>query len=134
MSDLPKSGDTPLIRTDFSDEAAWADLLRIATTPSEDEFLANLHVINEKGFDGVSAEQIGNSARDSDHAVLFVADRTTMTHPDRPVLCLSVSVPEQMFRVIPSELWSVENNLSLANMDFDEFAGAAQADGVFRGF
>lgn len=57
-----------------------------------------------------------------------------MTHPDWPVLCLDVSAPEQMFRVIPSELWSVENNLSLANMDFDEFAGAAHADGVFRGF
>jgi hypothetical protein len=27
----------------------------------------------------------------------------------------------------------VENNLSLANMDFDEFADAVDADGVFRG-
>jgi hypothetical protein len=128
------SGDTPLIRTDFSDDAAWADLVRAATTRSTDGFLANLNVIDETRFDGASAEQIGNAARDTDHAVLFVADRMTMTHPDRPVLCLDASAPEQTFRLIPSELWSVENNLSLANMDFEEFAGAAGADGVFRGF
>jgi len=28
----------------------------------------------------------------------------------------------------------VENNLSLANMDFEEFADSVDADGVFRGF
>jgi hypothetical protein len=28
----------------------------------------------------------------------------------------------------------VENNLSLANMDFHEFADNVGADGVFRGF
>jgi hypothetical protein len=28
----------------------------------------------------------------------------------------------------------VENNLSLFNMDFFEFADAVEADGVFRGF
>ena len=49
-------------------------------------------------------------------------------------MCLDASAPEQTFRVIPSELWSVENNLSLANMDFEEFAGAAGAEGVFLGF
>ena len=42
--------------------------------------------------------------------------------------------PGRTFRVIPSEMWSVENNLSLANMDFDEFADAVDAAGIFRGF
>ncbi|ALV31684.1 hypothetical protein [Streptomyces sp. CdTB01] len=36
-------------------------------------------------------------------------------------------------RVVVAELWSIENNLSGANMDFEEFAGAVD-DGVFRGF
>src|SRR5687768_4670487 len=66
MVDLPKSGDAPLIRSDFSDETAWAELLEKATAPSEHGFLANLHVINDRDFEGVSAEQIGNAARDSD--------------------------------------------------------------------
>ncbi|MDH6214469.1 hypothetical protein M2283_001752 [Streptomyces pseudovenezuelae] len=33
-----------------------------------------------------------------------------------------------------AELWSIENNLSGANMDFEEFADAVDDDGVFRGF
>ncbi|MFK4804121.1 DUF6924 domain-containing protein [Streptomyces sp. MPA0124] len=37
-------------------------------------------------------------------------------------------------RVVAAELWSIENNLSEANMDFEEFAGAVDDDGVFRGF
>ncbi|MGW3141770.1 DUF6924 domain-containing protein [Streptomyces sp. NPDC001139] len=36
-------------------------------------------------------------------------------------------------RVVAAELWSIEN-LSGANMDFEEFAGAVDDDGVFRGF
>jgi hypothetical protein len=35
---------------------------------------------------------------------------------------------------VPAELWSVENNLSLANMDFHQFADNVAPDGVFRGF
>jgi hypothetical protein len=42
--------------------------------------------------------------------------------------------PGRTFRVVPSELWAVENNLSLSNMDFEEFAEAVDGDGVFRAF
>jgi hypothetical protein len=31
-------------------------------------------------------------------------------------------------------MWGVENNLSVANMDFHEFADNVEDDGVFRGF
>jgi hypothetical protein len=31
-------------------------------------------------------------------------------------------------------MWGVENNLSIANMDFEEFADAVGPDGIFRGF
>lgn len=37
-------------------------------------------------------------------------------------------------RVVAAELWSIENNLVEANMDFEEFVGAIDDDGVFRGF
>jgi hypothetical protein len=55
--------------------------------------------------------------------------------PEHPVLALDLySDPGRTLRVIPSEMWGVENNLSLANMDFEEFADAVDKDGVFRGF
>jgi hypothetical protein len=31
-------------------------------------------------------------------------------------------------------MWSVENNLSLSNLDYDDFANSVDAFGVFRGF
>jgi hypothetical protein len=42
--------------------------------------------------------------------------------------------PGRTFRAAPSEVQSIENNLSLANMDFFEFAESVGPDGVFRGF
>ena len=36
--------------------------------------------------------------------------------------------------VVPGQVWSIENNLSIANMDFFEFADRTDPDGVFRGF
>jgi len=38
------------------------------------------------------------------------------------------------FRCIPSELWGVENNLNIANMDWDEFVAVTDQHRVFRGF
>jgi hypothetical protein len=38
------------------------------------------------------------------------------------------------FRSIPSEVEAIVANLSLANMDFAEFADKVDPDGIFRGF
>jgi hypothetical protein len=37
------------------------------------------------------------------------------------------------FRCIPAELWAVENNLNIANMDWEDFADEVDASGVYRG-
>jgi hypothetical protein len=42
--------------------------------------------------------------------------------------------PGRTFRVFPSQAWGVENNLSIANMGFEEFLESAGKDGIFRGF
>jgi len=62
-------------------------------------------------------------------------DRVALTDPEHPILVVDLmDQPGRTFRVIPSEAWGVENNLSIANMGFEEFAEAADEDGVFRGF
>jgi hypothetical protein len=38
------------------------------------------------------------------------------------------------FRCVSPELWDVENNLSIGNMDWEEFVSEIGHDGVFRGF
>jgi hypothetical protein len=65
----------------------------------------------------------------------MVADRVAHTEPDHALLVVDLhKEPGRTFRVVPSEAWGVENNLSLANMDFEEFADAVDEHGVFRGF
>lgn len=68
------------------------------------------------------------------HALLVVADARTMLDAEMPLLCVDPVATDRQFRVRPDELWGVENNISLANMDFSEFADAVDHDGVFRGF
>jgi hypothetical protein len=66
---------------------------------------------------------------------VVVVDRTAISHPEHPVLVLDLFDPSsQTFRALPWAVQAIENNLSLSNMDFEEFAGAADEDGVFRGF
>jgi len=73
--------------------------------------------------------------KDAERSYLFVADRTAMTHPEKPVLVMDFfEEPGRTFRVIPTEMWGVENNLTLANMGFEEFADNVDSDGIFRGF
>jgi len=134
MAPIPNTEDTLLIRTDFSHDVAWSEVIAAVETPSADGFLANLHIINQSAFDGISAQHLRALAADTDHAAMFVADEITMTAPEHPVLCIDLLGSGRSFRIVPEELWGAENNLSLANMDFDEFADAVDDDGVFRGF
>jgi hypothetical protein len=83
---------------------------------------------------------------------IFIVDSNTLTNDEYPVLVVGFSpnsprledyqrpprkIPSadiRIFRAIPSTVQSIENNLSIANMDFEEFAESVDADGVFRGF
>nr|WP_232660302.1 hypothetical protein [Pseudonocardia sp. TRM90224] len=76
-------------------------------------------------------------------SVFFVADTAAMASAEHPLLVPAPSRgPEQVdhneppraeFRVVVTSLWSVENNLSISNMDWEEFADSVDDDGVFRG-
>jgi hypothetical protein len=66
----------------------------------------------------------------------------TLTNGEHPILAAWVlprqagdERPDQLsFRVIVSELPSVENNINLANMDWEDFTQAVGEDAIFRGF
>lgn len=67
--------------------------------------------------------------------MLFIPDSRALKSPDHPIKVVDLRPTEELpFLCIPSELWGVDNNLNLANMDWREFAGAVDDDGVFRGF
>lgn len=67
---------------------------------------------------------------------MFVADAVTFSSPEHPlvVIDLSEEEPTHWFRALPRQVQAIENNLSIANMDFWDFSEAADPDGIFRGF
>jgi len=88
-------------------------------------------------FDGVPWDAVKAAVPANAHraSVLFIADTTSLTSPDHPVLVVDLlDDGRRPFRCIPPELWAVDNNLNIANMDWADFADAAGESGVFRGF
>lgn len=134
-STIPARGSV-VVRTDFSDPERWRAAIAAMSTPSEpDGFLAYVTFVDDPAFADMAPDQVlGRTHGQND--CLFVADRAALLDDQWPVLYLELHGPDRgrSFRVVASELWSVENNLSLSNMDFAEFADATDPDGVYRGF
>ena len=124
-----------LIRTDFSDDAAWQATLA-AVVARYGIFLGSFHVVDDAANASASKEEIVRRLGPGfDHSYIFLVDSVTLAHPERPVLVVDLyDRPLREFRAIPAEVGAIQINLSLANMDFEDFAGAADPDGIFRGF
>ncbi|MEU8800472.1 hypothetical protein [Spirillospora sp. NPDC048819] len=136
MKMLPRSGATLLVRTDFHDPEKWKALQATIDTPNEDGFMASARVLDDPAYQDLSTEQILALVPDAPgYRLLTVVDKTTVGSPEMPLLVIDLlEEPRGEIRVIATEFWSIENNLSLANMDFHEFADAVAEDGIFRGF
>ena len=134
MKPLPKSDQALVVRTDFSDDAAWRAVAAAIRQPV-DGFFAYVDLVDDRAFEGATVDQLVELGADVSKSFLIVADRETMAGAEHTLLVLDVFVDlGRNFRAIPATIQSIENNLSITNMDFEEFAAAADADGVYRGF
>lgn len=129
----------PVIRTDFSDEPVWMAVYAALQVPDvETGYQADVTCHSDRRFAGLDMTQITESLSSEPHGFVFIVDSTTLTHPEHPILVVDLrDNPGRSFRVIPSEIAAVEANLSLANLDFADFADHAAAtwpDGIHRGF
>lgn len=134
MKSLPESEPPLVIRTDFSSAEAWKEVCQLIEQP-HGLFRASVTFVDDPAFDGLSRSDLRALDPDGRHTFIFLADRVTMTHAERPVLVLDLFEDSELeFRAIPSEVASIENNLSIGNMDPGDFAGSVGEDGIFRGF
>src|SRR6185503_12588861 len=103
--------------------------VRIAvTTPIEEDFLPDLHVVDDPAYRDATADQLVALA--PEWALLVLADRTALASAELPLLVVRVSPRGSgRLRVAAEHLYSIENNISLANMDWEEFTSAADEDG-----
>ncbi|CAE7254396.1 unnamed protein product [Symbiodinium natans] len=149
-----------VVRTHFSEsDKRWQILQDELVAPQgEDQFRAYVRFQNdESAFSGLRPIEVVNALPDNyPQLYVFVADEDTLTTKESTVLVISFEPGDaaeagegqdakpkpkdvkaedlRSFRAVPSAVQCVENNLSIANMDFDDFLESSGSDGVFRGF
>ncbi|WP_232792400.1 DUF6924 domain-containing protein [Actinacidiphila yeochonensis] len=135
---LPAADDitTLVIRTDFSDDAAWAALQR--ALDDGQEFSAATYV-DDRRFAGVTVEALvaeDAAAEDEDRTCeVCLADAVALGDPAFPLLAVDLyAEPGRTFRLPARWFPEISVNLSLANLDFSDYADTADPSGVFRGF
>lgn len=135
---LPQPDDMTslVLRTDFSNDAAWETVQ--AAVDGAIEYRQATYV-SDPDFAGVSIRELvdaDNAASDDEKLTyLFLADTATMA--DEEYLLLAVDLfdePGRAFRVPPYWFADIAANLSIANMDFSDFADSVDGTGTFRGF
>jgi hypothetical protein len=135
MKLLPRTEAALVLRTDFSDQAAW-EVIRAEIRRPVDFFIAHLEFVDDEAYRELTKEQLlrlvpGNY----EHSFMILVDRTAVSSPEHPLLIVDLlHEPGREFRAVPSQIQGIENNLSIANMFFEEFADNVDEDGVFRGF
>lgn len=92
MLSLPSSESSLLVRTDFTDDAAWQRVRSAALAESVDGFRGYVTVIDDRAYDGASWADVCQAATaGGEHAaVLFIADHSALGE-DHPIQVLDLS-------------------------------------------
>jgi hypothetical protein len=133
---LPESEIYLLVRTYFGADDAWQALRELIEAGSEQGFLANVVFVDERRFEGFSIEELEavHPHRSDGWDVMYVADERAVKESSHPLLVVRVGRPEDLpFRCRADWLHEVDANLSLANLDWDDFRGQIDESGVFGG-
>jgi len=147
-----------VIRTFFSDDHTWVLIKKLVSAPQRDplsgmDFAANVRFIDDPSLANLTGYEIvrilpadypgfvafifdSESNKDREHSLLVVGfapqgdDVENLERKPNQVPLTDI----KMFRAIPATIQAIENNLSIANMDFDDFRTAVDKDGIFRGY
>ncbi|MGD1950869.1 MAG: hypothetical protein ACFB14_14645 [Leptolyngbyaceae cyanobacterium] len=151
----PLNGADPwVVRTDFSNDDIWMRICNLISAPQiegEMQFFAYVDYVNDDSHREQQPVDLVRSLPDTyPDMVCFAVDRDCIENPEHPILVIGFypsdnesfeRLPHETpaadiatFRAVPSQIQGIQNNLSLANMDFEDFADSVDKDGVFRGF
>ncbi|MEU3613850.1 hypothetical protein ABZ725_16240 [Streptomyces sp. NPDC006872] len=135
---LPQPEDLTslVLRVDFDDDTAW-EALRTAVEALDGGPHATW--VSDPRYEGVGIPELmrEDNAADEDEQLtsLFLADAHAMAGAEHSLLALDLyDEPGRTFRVPARWFPDISANLSIANMDFEDFADCADASGTFRGF
>jgi len=136
---LPITQDALLIRTESENEDAWkaiCDLIRQPVHDGPHIFHAHVEFLDDPHFRSITVEELlARVPSDYPHSFLMAVDKAATQSPEFPVLVIDLYYDRgRTFRAVPTAIQGIENNLSIANMGFYEFADHVDEDGVFREF
>ncbi|MFE4933453.1 DUF6924 domain-containing protein [Streptomyces sp. NPDC056647] len=139
-----------IIRTDYSDEQAWAAVKAELMRPWGDgDFESYVHIADDPKWAGYTSAQIPSAAlADEELSVVFLADCDSMGDGPITLLAVAMSAREECdsdeefeadggeFRTVPAGVHEMHANLMIANLSFGDFKEAAEDEpqGTFQGF
>jgi len=135
MAPLSKTENVVLLRTDFTNQEVWEMICAIVREPVGD-FVACIDFVDDIEYAGFAPEDLPKVISEGYvHPILILLDNISIWDPEHSLVVVDLSTDfGHTFRAVPAQIQSIENNLSIANMDFYEFADAVDDDGIFRGF
>lgn len=127
-----------LLRTDYSDDDAWhAAVAAIAESYDDSDFERlglPVQPVESPELDGLTPRDVVELPREGFLSCVAVADAQTMK--DLTILLVDLNEFNQQvgrtFRTTPQQIEPILVSLSIANVDFFEFADSADPDGVLR--
>ena len=137
MKQIPKTENALVLRTDFSNQGTWdAICAEIQKPVGIFHFRANVDFLDDQVYADITKNQLLTLIpANYGHSFIIIVDQTAMSQPEHALLIVDLYEGSgNEFRAIPMQVQGIENNLSIANMDFEEFAAAVDEDGIFRGF
>lgn len=143
MKPLPVTYASAVLRVDFEDDDAWQRVRDAALAPFSPAD-SHLAVLDDRDYEGLDLTGLAEAPKNYEERVLIVFDAQSREQPDNPLLLIDWLADEdeddeehfipRAVRVLPGQVQTVETNLTLGNMDFEDFAEKTDADGIFRGF
>ena len=102
--------------------------------PAEPGFF-NIEILDDCENSGATVEKLMDALVGGyEHSFMVVADGVSISQPDHPLLVVDLVVDRgRQFRAAAAHVAEIDNNLSIANMGFEEFAGLLDASGIYRG-
>src|SRR6266508_5080222 len=118
MKQIPETEYALVLRTDFSDPAAWEEICAEIRKPVGIlRFLAYVEFLDDVAFADIDKNQLLDlMPPDYNHSFIIVADGTAMSQPEHPLLIIDLfDESARKFRAIPTQVQGIENNLSIGN-------------------
>jgi len=126
-----------LICTDFTKPKHWKEIVKALSKPTpKDKFMAHVDFLYSKELSGVpSTRLIPKHITNYEHDFVFICDKETMNSKDSEILVLDLNNSNnRSFRAKPSQIQDIENNLSISNMDWEDFSSNLDSTGLFLGW